>query len=199
MFRSATFFIASFILVQNIAVPLFSYVMLSILDMNASEVTLIIMLQNIVMMISYYYWGVLNGRYESQTLLLWTFPLIAASCFAWVGMAALPALAVLIVVHILLGFGQAGYNLLVFNFLIGDSPKSERPMYVAVFSALTGLAGFFGPVIGGWLYGQAEGGPEWVQRYGLTALTGLAMLVLALGAAPIVFRKRSGCQSTHGA
>jgi MFS family permease len=187
-FMSATIFIALFLLAQNIAVPLFSYAMLNILKLNYSEVTLITMLQNVAMMVSYYYWGVLNGRYPARKLLLWTFPLIAGSCFAWLGMSVLPAMPILIIVHILLGVGLGGYNLLVFNFLIGDSPKSERPMYVAVFSALTGFAGFLGPLGGGWLYKAADDGPLWIQKYGLTAITGAALLALALGIGPFIFR-----------
>lgn len=191
-FLSATLFISAFILLQNIVIPLFSYVMLEIIDLSTSKVTLIIMLQNIVMMVSYYYWGVLNSKYSTNTLLLWTFPLIAASCAAWAGMAILPFMLVLIVVHVLLGFGFAGYNLLVFNFLIGDSPKSERPMYVAVFSALTGIAGFIGPVAGGWLYDEASLGPMWLQTYGITTFAGIALLSLALVIAPFVFKSREG-------
>ncbi|XID93220.1 MFS transporter [Paenibacillaceae bacterium WGS1546] len=189
-FRSATLFIALFILLQNVAIPLFSYVMLEVMGLSASRVTMIIMLQNLVMMISYYYWGLLNSRYSTSTLLLWAFPLIAASCAVWTGMAVLPTLLVLIAAHALLGFGLAGYNLLVFNFLIGDSPKSERPMYVAVFSALTGIAGFTGPIAGGWLYDLAAGGPLWLRSYGITTFAGAGLLLLALAVAPFVFRTR---------
>jgi MFS family permease len=187
-FLSATLFISLFVMAQNIVVPLFSYTMLDVLKLTYTEVTLITMLQNIVMMVSYYYWGVLNARYPARTLLLWTFPLIAASCLLWGGLAILPVLLVLVVVHILLGAGLGGYNLLVFNFLIGDSPKTERPMYVAVFSAFTGIAGFLGPLGGGWLYKTAADGPLWIKSYGIVTLTGLSLLVLAVVVAPIVFR-----------
>ncbi|MFC4304947.1 MFS transporter [Cohnella boryungensis] len=187
-FLSATLFISSFILIQNIVIPLFSYVMLEVMELGTSKVTMIIMLQNLVMMISYYYWGLLNSRYSTNALLLWTFPIIAGSCALWAGMAILPALLILVVVHGLLGFGLAGYNLLVFNFLIGDSPKSERPMYVAVFSAFTGIAGFIGPIAGGWLYDQAVSGPAWLQSYGIAAFAGAALLALSMTVAPFVFR-----------
>lgn len=190
VFLSATLFIAGFLLVQNIIVPLFSYSMLNILRLNYTQVTLITMLQNIAMMLSYYYWGVLNGRYPARTLLLWTFPLIAASCLIWAGMTIMPVILVLVFVHLLLGIGLGGYNLLVFNFLIGDSPKAERPMYVAIFSALTGIAGFLGPLIGGWMYKIAVDGPVWVQNYGLTTFAGLVLMALSLGLAPFVFRVR---------
>lgn len=194
-FRSATMFISSFILLQNIAVPLFSYVMLEVVGLSTSKVTIITMLQNVIMMVSYYYWGVLNSRFATNKLLLLTFPIISVSCALWAGMSILPTLLVLILVHAVLGIGLAGYNLLVFNFLIGDSPATERPIYVAVFSALTGMAGFIGPMLGGWLYDLARTGPEWLQRYGITAIVGISMLTLALAIAPIVFRSRSSATS----
>lgn len=189
-FIAATIFISVFILLQNVVVPLFSYVMLEIVNLRTGEVTMIIMLQNIVMMVSYYYWGVLNSRFATNKLLLWTFPLIAAACALWAGMAIMPALLVLVLVHAVLGFGLAGYNLLAFNFLIGDTPASERPIYIAVFSALTGLAGFAGPTLGGWLYDLAESGPEWLQSYGITTFAGLSMLALGALFAPAVFKPR---------
>ncbi len=194
-FRHATLFISGFIFLQNVVVPLFSYVMLEIVDLSASKVTLIIMLQNIVMMVSYYYWGVLNGRFSTNTLLIWTFPIISMACALWSGMAVLPAIVVLALVHAVLGFGLAGYNLLAFNFLIGDTPASERPIYVAVFSAFTGIAGFLGPMIGGWLYDLAEDGPLWLQSYGIAAIAGAGMLAFALAVAPLVFKRREAAAS----
>lgn len=190
-FRAATLFVALFLLAQNVVVPLFSYAMLNILNLSTSGVTLIVMFQNIIMMISYYYWGILNGRYSAQSLLFWTFPIIAVSCVAWLGMAVLPIILVLIVVHLFLGIGLAGYNILVFNFIIGDSPKSERPMYIAVFSALTGFAGFLGPMIGGRLYDAAKDGPPWITQYGMIFVMGVAMLLLSLVVGSFVFRQRA--------
>jgi MFS family permease len=196
-FLPSTLFITLFLLVQNVVVPLFSYAMLNILHLSYSAVTLITMFQNVVMMFSYIYWGNLNAKFPARTLLLWTFPLIAASCVVWLGMAALPALAVLVAAHLLLGFGLGGYNLLVFNFLIGDTPKSERPIYVAVFSALTGFAGFIGPIIGGWLFKLAVEGPAWVSRYGVVLVCGLVMLLLSAVVAPPLFRATSGPRSNE--
>lgn len=67
-------------------------------------------------------------------------------------------------------------------------------MYVAVFSAFTGIAGFLGPLCGGWLYEEAAGGPAWIQTYGLTAFAGAVLILLALVVAPMVFRERRKAQ-----
>nr|WP_286672471.1 MFS transporter [Cohnella hashimotonis] len=187
-FLSAASFITLFILIQNIVVPLFAYAMLNLLNLSYSSVTLITMIQNIVMMISYIFWGNLNARFSARQLLTWTFPIIALACIVWFGMAALPVLLILGLSHILLGIGLGGYNLLVFNFLIGDTPKADRPIYIAVFSALTGIAGFIGPNIGGWLFKAADNAPAWLQDYGVVGLTGFALLLPAVAIAPFVFR-----------
>ncbi|MFC3341392.1 MFS transporter [Paenibacillus abyssi] len=185
-FMKATLFIALFILIQNIAVPLFSFVMLDILNISYWRVTVITTVQMIVMMISYYYWGNLNTRFATKTLLLWSLPVIATACLLWIGLEFMPVFIVLILVHILLGVGLGGYNLLAFNFMIGDTPKSDRPMYIAMFSALTGITGFIGPLVGGILYKQIEDGPFWMQSYGVSVGTGIVLLLLALGMGPFV-------------
>ena len=197
-FTLATAFIALFILLQNIVVPLFSYVMLEVLQISKSQVTLVTAVQMIVMMVSYYYWGNLNARFATITLLLWSLPLIALSCVLWIGLEVLPVLPVLILVHMALGIGQGGYNLLTFNFLIGDTPKADRPMYIGFFAGVTGLAGFIGPMVGGALYERIQGGAFWVQSYGVSLFTGAALLVLALAVGPFVLSrsgKRAGSQS----
>lgn len=191
-FLAAALFVSLFIFVQLMVVPLFAYIMLEIIGMSAGRVTMIVMLQNVVMMVSYYCWGLLNGRYATNKLLRWTFPLIALACFVWIGMPLVPAMLIIIVTHIILGVGLSGYNQLIFNFLIGDTPQSERPVYIAVFSAFTGLAGFSGTFIGGWMFETAKTASPWVQNYGLVASAGGILLILALGVAPFVFKDRRG-------
>ncbi|WP_308635884.1 MFS transporter [Paenibacillus silvisoli] len=187
-YMKATLFIAVFILLQNMAVPLFSYVMLETLHISKWGITVITTVQMVTTMFSYYYWGNLNTKFDTRTLLLWALPIIAGACVLWVGIEFLPVLLVLTVVNIALGVGLGGYNLLVFNFIIGDTPKSDRPMYVAVFSALTGVTGFIGPLFGGWLYKRIEDSPYWLQSYGVSLFIGVALLLLALAVGPVVFR-----------
>jgi MFS family permease len=179
-FMKSTLFLAAWLFLQTLVVPLFSFVMLNLLHINYQTVSLLTIAQTIAMMASFYVWGNLNARYSNKTLLFWTLPIIAVSCMAWGLLSFLPMLLVLMISHILLGAGVGGFNQLVFNFTIGDTPKSERPMFIAMFAAITGITSFLGPMIGGQIYNMMKVLPDWVQQYGLQTVVGTIMLMVAL-------------------
>ena len=179
-FMKSTIFLASWLFLQTLVVPLYSYVMLDLLHINYQTVSLLTVVQTIAMMSSFYIWGSLNARYSNKRLLFWTLPIIAESCLAWGMLSFLPVLLVLIISHVLLGIGVGGFNQLVFNFTIGDTPKSERPMFIAMFAAITGVTSFLGPMIGGQLFKVMKVFPEWVQQYGFQSVVGFVMLIVAL-------------------
>jgi MFS family permease len=179
-FVRAIVFLSVWLFLQNVAVPFFSFVMLQVLHKNYETVSILTVVQNLAMMASYYVWGRLGSRFATKTLLLWTLPIIAASCFVWGGLAWLPDTAVLAAAHVLLGIGVGGFNQLVFNFISGDTPKSERPMYIAAYNALTGITAFLGPMVGGWLYAELANAPLWTQEYGVSLAAGAVLLVLVL-------------------
>ncbi|MCP1136345.1 MFS transporter [Paenibacillus polysaccharolyticus] len=181
VFLKATIFLAAWLLIQTLIVPLYSYVMLDLLKVSYQMVSLITVVQTLVMMGGFYIWGNLNARYSNKTLLFWTLPVIALSCLSWGLMSFTPVLVALFLSHIFLGIGVGGFNQLAFNFTIGDTPKSERPMFIAVYSALTGVTSFIGPLIGGWLYEKMETLSEamvWISTYGFQVTVGAVMLLL---------------------
>lgn len=180
-FLKATLFLAVWLLIQTLIVPLYSYVMLDLLNINYQTVSLITVVQTLVMMAGFYVWGNLNARFSNKTLLFWTLPVIALSCLSWGLMSFMPVLIALFLSHIFLGIGVGGFNQLAFNFTIGDTPKSERPMFVAVYSALTGVTSFLGPLLGGWLYEKMETWSDalaWISAYGFQVGVGVVMLLL---------------------
>ncbi|WNR43690.1 MFS transporter [Paenibacillus roseipurpureus] len=187
-FLKAIIFLASFLFVQGLTVPLFSYVMLKLMNISYGTVSYITVVHTLVMMASYYVWGNLNARFSAQTLLLWSLPIIALACLLWGAIAFIPAVVVLYAVHIVLGIGLGGFNQMVFAFTIGDTPKSERPMYIATYSAITGFAAFLGPVAGGKIYALIANEPLWVQVYGVSTLVGAILLLLGLTIGRFVLR-----------
>lgn len=180
MFLKAAMFLSLWLFLQSIIVPLFSYVMLHILEISYQWISIITVVQTAAMMLSFYIWGNLNMKYSNKKLLYCTLPIIASACMMWGMISILPVIVVLIAVHVLLGIGVGGFNQLSFNFIIGDTPKSERPMFIAVYSALTGFAAFLGPLLGGWLYERLQDAPEWVRSYGLSTMIGMILLTIGL-------------------
>jgi MFS family permease len=190
-FLIATLFIALWLLIQGLSIPFYNYVMLDLMKISYSWISIIAMTQNVAMMLSYYMWGTLNMQYSTRTLLFWTLPIIALSSLLWGLTAFLPVIPLLFVLHIALGFGVGGFNQLTFNFVISDTPKSERPMFVAVFFGITGLMGFIGPVIGGLIYKQLSGSAGWVQMYGVSVSVGIALLLIAVGLGRTALKERT--------
>lgn len=178
LFIKSTLFLSLWLLLQNVTVPLYSYVMLQLMDINYRTLSLLNVTQTVFMMASFYFWGNLNARYSNKRLLFWTLPIIAVSSLIWGLLSVLPTLAVLLTAHIVFGVGVGGFNQLAFNFIIGDTPKKERPMYMATYAALTGVAAFFGPLLGGKIYEWIAGWPHSIQVYGLQLVVGGLMLVL---------------------
>ncbi|OBZ10516.1 MFS transporter [Bacillus sp. FJAT-27264] len=179
LFMKSTLFLAGWLLLQNLVVPMYSYVMLQLLNINYQTMSLLNVSQTVFMMASFYVWGNLNAKYSNKRLLLWTLPIIAVSSLIWGLLSVLPMLVVLFAAHVVFGVGVGGFNQLAFNFIIGDTPKKERPMYMAVYAALTGISSFFGPLIGGKIYEWIEDWPHWIQVFGTQLVVGLLMIVLA--------------------
>jgi len=190
MFAKSIAFITVWQFLQTLVVPLFSYIMLSVMGLGEFIVSLLTIVQTVSMMFGFYVWGRLNARIPARKLLLFTFPIIAGACVLWSGTLIIPAVAVLVVIHMLLGIGLGGNQMLLFNFLIGDTPKSERPMYVAVFSAITGVAAFLGPTIGGYLFKLIRDFPQWFQVTGMTTSVGIILLLFAGLWGPFIFTDR---------
>ncbi|WP_138496350.1 MFS transporter [Paenibacillus pinistramenti] len=179
-FIQSTAFLAGFLFLQNLVVPLYSYIMLQRLNLSYQTVSLMNIMQTLSMMGSFYVWGNLNAKFSNKKLLYWTLPLVAASCLLWGALSVFPTLLVLLAAHAFLGIGIGGFNQLAFNFMIGDTPKKDRPMYMATYSAITGMASFFGPLLGGKLQEWLGDAPDWVQVYGMQLAVGAGMLVLVI-------------------
>lgn len=129
----STLFLAAWLLLQNLTVPLYSYVMLQLLHINYETLSLLNVSQTLFMMASFYVWGNLNAKYSNKRLLFFTLPIIALSSLMWGLLSVLPMLLVLFAAHIVFGVGVGGFNQLAFNFIIGDTPKKNglciwRPM-----------------------------------------------------------------------
>jgi MFS family permease len=177
VFLKAVLFLSVYLFLFNITVPFFNYVMLDILHMSYAWVSIVTVIHTVVIMISNYVWGNLNARIDNRTLVYYSLPFMALPCVLWGTLLFSPKEFVVLLVFIVLGIGVAGFSQVVFNYIIGDTPKTERPMYIAMYSAISGVFTFIGPIFGGWLYKQAKNYPDWVQTYGIAMVIGCLLLI----------------------
>jgi len=177
-FFRTSLFIAIFLFFYGAVVPFYNYLMLDVLMIRYSWVSVITIIHYVAMIIAYYVWGRLNDRYSTRQLLLWALPFIGLSSLAWGLIGWVPVLPLMMLIHILLGIGLGGYNLLNFTFVIGDTPKADRPMYIGVFTALTGLTTFAGSTAGGVLFDWLATMSTKLQLYGMTLSIGLVLVLM---------------------
>ncbi len=189
-FLASILFVSFWVMAQGSTVSMFSYAMIDIMHVRYEWVGISNTLLAAVSIIAYAVWGKLNTRWSNRKLLLWVFPLNAVSIMLWGIQAFLSVEAMLIVVYIFLGVSMAGFQLLVFNFIISDTPERERPMYFAVYATISGLFGFFGPVLGGLVFGWMDGAPLWMQEYGFFMGVGCVMLLASLTVSFRVFSEK---------
>jgi len=194
-FRNSTFiksvlFVSIWIMAQGSTISLFSYVMLDIMKVNYEWLGISNTLLAVISIVAFSIWGKLSIKWSAQKLLLWVFPLNAVSVMLWGLQAFIPVPFMLIIVYTFLGVSMAGFGLLVFNFVVSNAPKKDMPIYYAVYASLTGLFGFFGPLIGGLLFDYIKTWPLWYQEYGLLVCIGLLMLLASLTIAFRIFHVR---------
>jgi MFS family permease len=192
-FRNRTFFpimlfFAIWMFLQGIAVPFFSYVMQDLLHIPLRMVSIISTVQNVAMLIGYYIWGTINTKVPTRQLILWTLPFITLACLLWGVIHVLPTLIVLFLIHILLGLGISGFNQLMFIFTIGDTPKRDRPIYLAIFNATIGICAFLGPLFGGILYKWVEKSPEQFQQTGISVTIGIVLMLMAIVTSRLIIK-----------
>jgi len=184
-FIKSILFVSIWTMAQGSTISLFSYVMLDIMNIKYEWLGISNTLFAIVSIVAFFIWGKLSIKWGARKLLLWVFPLNAVSVIFWGLQAFTPVSVMLIVVFSFLGISMAGFGLLVFNFVVSNAPKKDLPIYYAVYVSLTGLFGFFGPLVGGQLFNYIKSWPLWYQEYGLLVCIGFLML---LGSLTFAFR-----------
>lgn len=189
-FIKSILFVSFWIMAQGSSISLFSYVMLDIMSIKYEWVGISNTLLAVVSIAAYAIWGKLNTKWSNRRLLLWVFPINAVAIMLWGIQAFVPVNVMLIVVYTFLGFSMAGFGLLVFNFVMSDTPEKDRPMYFAVYTSMTGLFGFCGPLLGGLLFQHIKTWPMWFQSYGFFVSVGIVMLLASLTVSFRIFNER---------
>lgn len=155
----------------QMAWPLFTRYQVSELHISNSMISMVTVANSLVAALTYPLWARWAEKRGNKVMMFQAAVQLAA---APVLTAMAPTAFWLLVVNLLTGIGVSGVMLLVLNNLLDVSPNEERPVYVAVHSALVSVSAAVAPMVGAFLM---EALPI---RTGLLLSSGLRLLMAGL-------------------
>jgi MFS family permease len=138
---------ASFVFSWGLYLPAALWSVLRVRELGASDtwIGLIAVVIDGSMIAGYLYWGKVRARRGNRWLLVVTS--LGVTVYALVT-AVVPSIAWMIPTSILGGFTWAGCNLALFDVMLSVCPGDRRASYVALYTALTNVTAFAGPLLG---------------------------------------------------
>lgn len=176
-FRRLLVFNSAWVFAVNIAMPFFNVFMMKSMNLPLSYIIGFTILSQVSSILTIRIWGKFADRYSNKTIIAIGAPIyiicLLAWCFVGIWSYMWPNLLLLAVIHIMMGFSNAGINLSLTNIGLKLAPTADAIIYLsaknivtAIFSALAPLAGglladYF---TGRYLKVDAEwGGPRWTK------------------------------------
>lgn len=176
-FRRLLVFNSAWVFAVNIASPFFTVFMMKSMGLELSFIIGLNILSQVSSIFTIRLWGLFADRYSNKTIIAIGAPIyilcLIAWCFVGIYSQLWPNLVLLAVIHLAMGFANAGINLSLTNIGLKLAPTADSIIYLstknivtAVFSALAPLAG---GVLADYFTGRhlkmdAEwGGPRWTK------------------------------------
>jgi MFS family permease len=166
----------------EVASPFYSVYMLR--DLNISYVWFggLTVVGALARILSFKYWGKLNDRFGSRTILIVTGIPACITPLLWTFVFDIPSIAAL---KLFDGFIWAGFDMVIFNYLLDATPAEKRPQYVANHNFVTGMGTVLGALIGGFLAQEWSNSTFlWMSGLQLVFMTSFVLRLFCLGLLP---------------
>ncbi|MFW9920023.1 MAG: MFS transporter [Candidatus Thorarchaeota archaeon] len=152
-YRNLMFFSSTWSLATALVAPFFTVYLLVRLGFPISTVTVLSVVTQLTSIMFYRLWGRLSDRFSNKDVLQVTAPVFIIGIILWI-FAGMPILIgfilpLVILIHILLGFGAAGINLASGNMALKLAPKGEATPFLASWSFVNSFAAAVAPFLGG--------------------------------------------------
>lgn len=152
-FRRLIWFLGSWQFATNLAAPFFTVYLVSQLGFDMTFVTIMMVVSQLANVLVLRQWGVLTDRFSNKAVLRVCGPLFLFCIFAWT-LVALPekhryTVALLVLLHVVMGFAAAGVTLASGNIGLKLAPRGRGTAYLAAGSIVNSLAAGIAPIIGG--------------------------------------------------
>ena len=149
-FISIVFFYTVWTFARTIADPFYSVYMIQNLKISYFQIKMYETSFFIVLIISSFGWGYIADKFGNKPIARICSALFTLSPLLWI--FDYPGhIGLLWFQYIFVGILSGGMNLASFNLFLGSSPRKNKSVYLSLWSAITGIVGFIGPIVGGWL------------------------------------------------
>lgn len=155
-FLTLILFVSAWMFGIQLAAPFYGVFMIENLKIDFTAITIFGTFATIATLLMMKTWGPISDKLGNKPIIIVSGWVLIIIPFIWI--LALPGkyYVPVLIAHILSGAFMAGATLSQFNILIKLSPQEGRSVYLALFSAITGLAGAAAPVLGGSLSKMLE-------------------------------------------
>lgn len=149
-FISIVLFYTFWTFARTIADPFYNVFMIQELKVPYFQIKIFETISFVVLIISSFFWGYISDKLGNKTVTRFCSAAFTLTPLLWI--LNTPNNYVLIpCIYVISGLLSAGMNLASFNLFLGSSPRKNKSVYLSLWSAITGLVGFIGPIFGGWL------------------------------------------------
>lgn len=154
-FRSLLLFNSAWVFAINIAVPFFTVFMMKTLGLSLTYIIGLTILSQLSSIFTIRMWGRFADRYSNKTIIGIGAPLyilcIVGWCFVGIFSKYWNNLILLGIIHIVMGFSNAGINLSLTNIGLKLAPSQNSIIYLSVKNIFTAVFSTIAPLIGGTL------------------------------------------------
>ncbi|QEH42081.1 MFS transporter [Chitinophaga sp. XS-30] len=183
-FRRLLIFNSAWVFAVNIASPFFTVFMMKSMGLNLSYIIGLTILSQLSSILTIRIWGHFADRYSNKTIIAIGAPIyilcLVAWCFVGIYSQLWANLTLLALIHILMGFSNAGINLSLTNIGLKLAPSADAIVYLSTRNVVTAVFSAIAPLLGGSLADyftgrhlkiDAEwGGPNWTKAFHLVEL-----------------------------
>lgn len=154
-FRRLLSFNSAWVFAVNIASPFFTVFMMKTMGLSISYVIGLTIVSQLFSIISISMWGRFSDKYSNKTILAIGAPLymlcLIAWCFVGIYSRSWQNLTLLVVIHMCMGFANAGINLSLTNIGLKLAPRNESIVYLSAKNIITAVFSSLAPLLGGYL------------------------------------------------
>jgi MFS family permease len=186
-FLTLIIFVSAWMFAIQLAAPFYGVYMIDNLKVDFSTITILGTFATFATLFMMKIWGPISDKLGNKPVIIVSGWFLIIIPFLWVlavpGNFYMPVL----LAHILSGAFMAGAGLSQFNILIKLSPQEGRSVYLALFSAITGVVGAVAPIVGGSLSNILGNFSVTVANYTVSNLHVIFLISAGLQALTIFF------------